>query len=193
MQSKPTSHEPVPPLPVAPITDTQTPTSRSVSAPLPLREVTPPLLASRQPVFKTKTPERRTSASTSPRPVGPPPPPMAGQKRRAPDEFDEDVIPSQAVVAAAPKESTPRLRRALQNVHNGFTPVKSSVKKSSELPRSPARRATTALGQGFGGDVTNSPNLTCLTEKESSKAPKRNGWLSKIKGGAASQNRPVGV
>jgi hypothetical protein len=73
-----------------------------------------------QQVEAQQTPERRM--------VPNPPAPSAavrGQKRRAPDDFEEVNVPTQGFTAESPPEEnkTPRVRRVLLNTpHSGLTP-----------------------------------------------------------------------
>ena len=152
------------------------------------------------PVFKARTPERHripttsslaesSSSSSS----------LIGVKRRAPDDFDDcATVPPQTFTAdSAPlgyatdgtpaQPTTPRLRRALQTMRTGFTPIRHhSNRAGSASPR----RATTGAALGSAplptiSDVTNSPRSSARHEPV--KAAKK-GWLGKIKS-APSQPR----
>ncbi|OCH89537.1 hypothetical protein OBBRIDRAFT_778313 [Obba rivulosa] len=170
------SRAPVPPIPA---NQPMTPRSRSrtISAPSARRPKTPEARPSQQTVFRARTPEARREPSPGPSapmetdysPSG------IGKKRRAPDDFDgcESLPPQGFTTESAPSRenaTTPRIRRALQSVRSGFTPVRHAPRFEAEQS-SPSRRATT-MGAAMISDVTNSPRGT--------KAAKR-GWLGKIR------------
>lgn len=125
----------------------------------------------------------------------------SGKKRRAPDDFDDceglppQVFTSDSVPSQGNDAFTPRVRRALNSVRTGFTPVRGSGlgghPHSNQL--SP-RRATT--GAPTIADVTNSPRSRKHSENPADKASKRSGWLGKMRGGqgprsANAISRPV--
>ncbi|KAJ7751199.1 hypothetical protein DFH07DRAFT_529180 [Mycena maculata] len=119
-------------------------------------------------VFKAQTPERRVV------PVPPSPSaPVLGQKRRAPDDFEDINVPTQGFTAESlPDENgTPRVRRVLNSIHSGFTPVRQSARA---VP-SP-KRAVPARSSPYMSDVTNSPRAG-----DSAKSKPRS-WLGKIRG-----------
>ena len=150
----------------------------------------------RPPVFRARSPEPVRSPVFS-APTRAPPPleepftmststsSTVGVKRRAPDDFDDcDIVPAQTFTADSVPHgdgvNTPRIRRALQSVRTGFTPVRHVKPTPSHGPGSPSRRATT--GPAIIADVTNSPR------SKSGQGAKR-GWLGKIKSSGASSSR----
>ncbi|KAJ7170199.1 hypothetical protein C8R46DRAFT_994980 [Mycena filopes] len=115
------------------------------------------------PVFKAQTPERRIA------PIPPSPSaPVLGQKRRAPDDFEDVNVPTQGFTPESlPDENgTPRARRMLTGLHSGFTPVRQSA-RAAALPASRSSNAYIA-------DVTNSPRLGDTAKSKRS-------WLGKIR------------
>jgi len=121
-------------------------------------------------VFKAQTPERRAV------PVPPSPSaPVLGQKRRAPDDFEDINVPTQGfTVESLPDENgTPRVRRVLNSLQSGFTPVRQSGRAT--VP-SPKRALPAARSSPYMSDVTNSPHAG-----ESAKLKPRS-WLGKIRG-----------
>lgn len=185
------------PMPTTPKTQT-----RAVSGPSdPSRPKTPENKTPQLSVFRTRTPEPKRAPPS----VAQPEPLLAssssssvGQKRRAPDDFDDcDSVPPQgftvdSVPSAGPV--TPRARRALHPVKTGFTPVRSHPIHASSVQLSPSRRATTGAPLSSAplppaiADVTNSPR----SKSEATKTAKR-GWLGKIRNGttAAVTSRSV--
>ncbi|KAJ7103250.1 hypothetical protein B0H15DRAFT_767432, partial [Mycena belliarum] len=120
------------------------------------------------PVFKAQTPERR-SVPICPSPSAP----VLGQKRRAPDDFEDVNVPAQGFTAdSLPDENgTPRVRRVLSSLHSGFTPVR-NVRAAISSPN----RAQPALRSSpYIADVTNSPRLGDTAKSKRS-------WLGKIRG-----------
>jgi len=119
-------------------------------------------------VFKAQTPERR-SAPAPPSPSAP----VLGQKRRAPDDFEDINVPTQGfTVESLPDENgTPRVRRVLNSLHSGFTPVRQSGRAPAPSPK----RALPTRSSPYISDVTNSPNAGELKSKPRS-------WLGKIRG-----------
>ncbi|KAJ7651665.1 hypothetical protein DFH06DRAFT_1331618 [Mycena polygramma] len=105
-------------------------------------------------VFRAQTPERRT-VPTPPSPSVP----VLGQKRRAPDDFEDVNVPTQGFTAESlPDENgTPRVRKALNSLHSGFTPVRHSTGRASAAA-SPKRAVPTRTSP-YIADVTNSPRL----------------------------------
>lgn len=189
-----------------------TPNSRRIaSGSAPPRPKTPEARVPPPPVFKARTPESKR-LPPRPQPVlhNPPPPPQIfttssssslGKKRRAPDDFEDgQSLPTQGfTVDSMPSPidtentnaTTPRVRRALQAVRSGFTPVRSHP-PPQHVPTvltSPARRATT--GASLIADVTNSPRGPSMgADRSDAKAGKR-GWLGKIRGAPANAPRSV--
>ncbi|THH31942.1 hypothetical protein EUX98_g2243 [Antrodiella citrinella] len=186
-----------------------TPNSRRLASGSSLsRPKTPEARVPPPPVFKARTPEsKRASARPQPQRQQPPPPPpqiittsassSLNKKRRAPDDFEdcESLLPQGFTVDSLPspdmenmQSTTPRVRRALQAVRSGFTPVRahSAQQPTPTVLTSPARRATT--GASLIADVTNSPRGASMGAE--AKASKR-GWLGKIRGGPANAPRSV--
>nr|GAT57459.1 predicted protein [Mycena chlorophos] len=122
-------------------------------------------------VFRAKTPERRPPVFIPPSPSAP----VLGQKRRAPDDFENIQVPAQGFTAdSLPDDGTPRVRRAL-NPSGGFTPVR----RAEPSPGMAVRSATHI------SDVTNSPRLDTTAKAKRS-------WLGRIKGStAAGTGRPL--
>ncbi|OBZ79956.1 hypothetical protein A0H81_01553 [Grifola frondosa] len=105
-------------------------------------------------------------------------------KRRVPDDFDDDDnMPAQAVVAESvprAQPTTPRMRKALQTVKTGFTPVRSSVTRPvpTYAQPSPARRATTGA-----------PPPASITDMTNSPRKAKKGWLGKIRAGPSQSSK----
>ncbi|EKM61630.1 uncharacterized protein PHACADRAFT_84405 [Phanerochaete carnosa HHB-10118-sp] len=151
-----------------------------------------------QDAFQPQQDHLRASASTSS---------TVGVKRRAPNDFEDcDGVPAQVfTVDSVPSSSdpmgqTPRVRRALQNVRGGFTPMRHtrastqpqpsshlspSLTPSSEMPvatpaqpGSPPRQKSSAAI----ADVTNSPR-----SKAAQKGKRK--WLDALRGGSTQATR----
>ncbi|KAJ7631236.1 hypothetical protein FB45DRAFT_794147 [Roridomyces roridus] len=170
-----TAIPPVPSLPFGVPASPIRPSNRVASGSALPRPKTPERRALPQ-VFKAQTPERRTAPA--------PPSPSAtviGQKRRAPDDFEDVRVPAQGFTAdSLPDENgTPRVRRVLNSLHSGFTPVRQGARVAVPSPK----RALPSRTSPFMTDVTNSPG------GESKMKPARS-WLGKIRG--TSQPRPGG-
>lgn len=101
------------------------------------------------------------------------------------------TIPSETVVAPMPDfASTPRLRRPLQPLRTGFTPVRGQGLRPTLSQPSPIRKSVAAAMQ----DVTNSPpkaKRQFIEDSGSSASrtqkPASRGWLKKIRGDGAAQ------
>ncbi|KAJ6483897.1 hypothetical protein DFH09DRAFT_1004524 [Mycena vulgaris] len=159
---------PVPPLPsYAPSSPVRAPSNRIASGSSLPRPKTPERRAPPQ-VFKAQTPERRI-VPTAPSPSAP----VLGQKRRAPDDFEDFNVPTQGFTPESlPDENgTPRVRRVLNSLHSGFTPVRQSVRVAVPSPS----RALPARTSPYIADVTNSPRLGDTAKSKRS-------WLGKIRG-----------
>ncbi|KAJ7161292.1 hypothetical protein C8R43DRAFT_1175467 [Mycena crocata] len=181
-----------PSLPVLPSTRQRSNTLSSAIPPVPpLPSFVPPSpvrsnrVASGSALPRPKTPERKAlpqvfRAQTPERRIAPIPPspsaPVLGQKRRAPDDFEDINVPTQGfTVESVPDENgTPRVRRALGSLHSGFTPVRQNV-RAAAVP-SPKRTLPASRSSPYIADVTNSPLLgdTAKTKPRS--------WLGKIRG-----------
>ncbi|CDO73022.1 hypothetical protein BN946_scf185007.g76 [Trametes cinnabarina] len=201
------SHNQAPPMPTF---RPKTPESRlrMASGPSSIsRAKTPESRIPPMPVFKARTPERyRTSTAPaqvqmqSQMPESMSSSSVVGVKRRAPDDFDDcDSLPPQPFTAdSAPglplpaQPTTPRLRKALQSMRSGFTPVRNHLSRAGSS--SPTRRATTGSSAGAQvpptiSDVTNSPRTSSHPENPKAAAAKK-GWLGKLKSGPSQQPRP---
>ncbi|KAF7337491.1 Wd40 containing snare-dependent exocytosis protein [Mycena sanguinolenta] len=114
-----------------------------------------------------QTPETRTI------PFPPSPSvPVLGQKRRAPDDFED--VPTQGFTPdCIPDENgTPRVRRVLNSLHSGFTPVRNSITRA---PAAASPKRASKSSSPYIADVTNSPRLG-----DTAKAKRT--WLGKIRG-----------
>ncbi|KAI0360948.1 hypothetical protein OH77DRAFT_379767 [Trametes cingulata] len=198
-----TIHSQPPPMPTF---RPKTPESRSrmASGPSSLsRPKTPESRIPPMPVFKARTPERRRAptapAQTQSIPESTSSSSIVGVKRRAPDDFDDcGFLPPQPfTVDSAPgpqlpaQPTTPRLRKALQSMRTGFTPVRHHIARAGST--SPSRRATTGSSNGAPipptiSDVTNSPRAS--SHSEGTKVAAKKGWLGKLKSGPSQQSRP---
>ncbi|KAI9057754.1 hypothetical protein FKP32DRAFT_1323349 [Trametes sanguinea] len=159
------------------------------------------------PVFKARTPERHRTPTAPAQiqvhaqqiPESSSSSSVVGVKRRAPDDFDDcDSLPPQPFTAdSAPGPSlpaqptTPRLRKALQSMRSGFTPVRHQFSRAGST--SPSRRATTGSAAAAQvpptiSDVTNSPRASSHSENPKVAATKK-GWLGKLKSGPSQQSR----
>ena len=165
------------------------------------RPKTPESRSSHMPVFKARTPERHRAPTTTSA-EAPNSSSLIGVKRRAPDDFDDcGTVPPQTFTAdSAPsglaaggltqaQPTTPRLRKALQNMKSGFTPIRHTTSRTGSA--SP-RRATTGGSVPAPlphtiSDVTNSPRAA--SHSETGKAVAKKGWLGKIKATPSSQPR----
>ncbi|KAK7063994.1 Wd40 containing snare-dependent exocytosis protein [Favolaschia claudopus] len=131
-------------------------------------------------VFRAQTPEKRTV------PFPPSPSvPVLGQKRRAPDDFEDVHVPTQGFTPdCIPDENgTPRVRRVLNSLHSGFTPVRNAVARAAPTASPPKRSLPSARTSPYIADVTNSPRLG-----DTAKAKRT--WLGKIRG---TSSQPRGV
>ncbi|KAJ7109927.1 hypothetical protein C8R44DRAFT_800953 [Mycena epipterygia] len=158
---------PVPPLPSftpsSPVRSNRVASGSSLPRPkTPERRALPP-------VFRAQTPERRAV------PVPPSPSaPVLGQKRRAPDDFEDVNVPAQGFTPESlPDENgTPRVRRVMNSLHSGFTPMRQSARPSIA---SPNRALPASRSSPYIADVTNSPRL-------GETAKSKRSWLGKIRG-----------
>ncbi|KAF4573255.1 hypothetical protein EYR36_007766 [Pleurotus pulmonarius] len=181
----PSTTPPMPPMPsqyaVAPSTRVLNRSVSGSSSALP-RAKTPERHANPLPVFKARTPEKpslpvSTEASSS----------SAGKKRRAPDDFDicENVPPqvftADSLPSEEPESRTPRVRRVLQSLHSGFTPVRQQAASRSNLSLASPKRPTT------GKSPSKSPRLSSMPVK-----PSKRSWLGKIRGASSqASTRPT--
>ncbi|KAI8990618.1 hypothetical protein BD414DRAFT_577349 [Trametes punicea] len=199
-------HQQAPPLPAF---QPRTPESRSRMASGPSALPRPKTPESRIPpmsVFKARTPERQRAptapaqSQSRPFPESSSSSSVVGVKRRAPDDFDDcgSLPPQPFTVDSAPdpyipvQPTTPRLRKALQSMRTGFTPVRHHLPRAGST--SPSRRATTGSGNTAVvpptiSDVTN--GLRAPSQSENTKAPTvKKGWLGKLKSAPSQQSRP---
>lgn len=162
--------------------------TRVISGPSSLpRPKTPERNRAITPVFKARTPERR---------VVPEPDPLQsvvviGKKRAAPDDFEAcENIPVQAFTADGEdvENRTPRVRRVLNSLQSGFTPVRHQ-RPTAPMP-SPRRAAPTRTSPTFISDLTNAPHIQPMPTSAKPPGSKRS-WLGKIRG--SSQDKPSGV
>ncbi|KAI0673754.1 hypothetical protein C8Q78DRAFT_1018750 [Trametes maxima] len=197
----PAHHRP-PPMPTF---RPKTPESRSrmMSGPSSLsRPKTPDSRVPPMPVFKARTPERQrapTAPSSYTMPESSSSSSVVGVKRRAPDDFDDcGSLPPQPFTAdSAPgthlpaQPTTPRLRKALQSMRTGFTPIRHNMGRAGST--SPSRRATTGSSTASIpptiSDVTNSPRAS--SHSEGMKAAAKKGWLGKLKSGPSQARAPL--
>ncbi|KAJ7878607.1 hypothetical protein B0H13DRAFT_2279034 [Mycena leptocephala] len=153
----------------------------SIAAPTPIRSNR---VASGSALPRPKTPERKAlpqvfRAQTPERRIVPIPPspsaPVLGKKRRAPDDFEDVNVPTQGFTPeCVPDENgTPRVRRVLNSLHSGFTPVRHSSSRAAVA--SPKRALPAARTSPYIADVTNSPRLGDTAKSKRS-------WLGKIRG-----------
>ncbi|EJF67242.1 hypothetical protein DICSQDRAFT_76797 [Dichomitus squalens LYAD-421 SS1] len=192
------------PTPPMPVYRPKTPESRlrMMSGPSSLsRPKTPESKPSHMPVFKARTPERHRLPITT-MPEAPSSSTLIGVKRRAPDDFDDCAnVPPQTFTADSaplgltaegatpPQPTTPRLRKALQSMRSGFTPMRQAGSRVGSV--SP-RRATTGTSLAASlphtiSDVTNSPRAA--SQPDPAKVAAKKGWLGKIKSAPSSQPR----
>ncbi|KAF7311135.1 hypothetical protein HMN09_00657700 [Mycena chlorophos] len=161
----------VPPIPPVPSHIPRSPARSRVASASALPRPKTPERKAIPTVFRAKTPERRPPVFIPPSPSAP----VLGQKRRAPDDFENVQVPAQGFTAdSLPDDGTPRVRRAL-NPSGGFTPVR----RAEPSPGMAVRSATHI------SDVTNSPRLDTTAKAKRS-------WLGRIKGStAAGTGRPL--
>ncbi|KAH7886046.1 hypothetical protein F5I97DRAFT_1809487 [Phlebopus sp. FC_14] len=146
-------------------------------------------------ILRPKTPEVRQEARGSTHTPERWPDPFdlpavsAGKKRRAPDDDERDSVPPEGRYSADSRSrnaSTPRLRRTIPGIQNGFTPVRNTTSRSMLSLPSPGRRATAVVNPSqVILDVTNS-SRAAQNDPQPAKHSKRS-WLGKIRGGAGSQ------
>ncbi|KAJ8475031.1 hypothetical protein ONZ45_g15750 [Pleurotus djamor] len=175
--SKPLASAAVPPVPQLRLSaSTRVPPSLHVEPePSALRRPKTPV---QQPasVFKARTPEKPVFTEEKPS--------SAGKKRRAPDDFDlcENVPPQVFTADSVPgddsQDRTPRVRRVLQTLHSGFTPVRHQIGSRSNPSLASPKRSTTMGSRS----PSKSPRLSSTTKSKRS-------WLGKIRG-ASQPPRP---
>ncbi|KAF8215930.1 hypothetical protein K438DRAFT_1799738 [Mycena galopus ATCC 62051] len=168
----------IPPVPSLPsfVSPSPSRTNRVASGSAIPRPKTPERKALPQ-VFRAQTPEKR-AVPFPPSPSAP----VLGQKRRAPDDFED--VPTQGFTPECiPDENgTPRVRRVLNSLHSGFTPVRHSITRAPTAVPSPKRTSRTS--SPYIADVTNSPRAG-----DTAKAKRT--WLGKIRGTSHPEHAPV--
>ena len=176
---------------------------RIVSGPSSLpRPKTPERSRALAPVFKSQTPERRLTESRTHAITESGPLPSAvviGKKRAAPDDFEAcENIPAQAFTADGEdvENKTPRVRRMLNSLQSGFTPVRHQSNQSARptIPMPSPRRsaAPTRTSPHYISDLTNSPyqNIPSMPAPPSSTKPSnKRSWLGKIRGTSQSAEK----
>ncbi|KAF9567768.1 hypothetical protein CPC08DRAFT_680446 [Agrocybe pediades] len=160
--------------------------SRVVSGPSSLpRPKTPERNRPIAAVFRARTPEHRMVPESAPLPSAV----VIGKKRAAPDDFDVcENLPAQAFTADGEdvENKTPRVRRVLNSLQSGFTPVRhqNNSRPTIGMP-SPRRSAAARTSPPQISDMTNSPfqNIPPVPQPSASKQPPvKRSWLGKIRG-----------
>jgi len=179
-----------PPLVETPSTSrTRNPSTRVVSGPSFLPRPKTPEGRTVTPVFKARTPERQIQPEVVPIP----PVPVIGRKRAAPDDFETyENLPAQAFTADGEdiENRTPRVRKVLNSLQSGFTPVRNQNNRPAVIP-SP-RRGAPSRTSPFISDLTNSPHHLSQMNPSSVKPSKRS-WLGKIRGNSQATDRSSGM
>ena len=163
------------------------PSNRVVSGPSFLPRPKTPDRKNVTPVFKARTPERQIQPEV---PI--PPVPMIGKKRAAPDDFEAyENLPAHAFTPDGEdiENRTPRVRRVLNSLQSGFTPVRNQNSRPTVAMPSP-RRGAPSRTSPYISDLTNSPHHFAQMNPSSAKPSKRS-WLGKIRG--SSQATPLGM
>ncbi|KDR85735.1 hypothetical protein GALMADRAFT_218825 [Galerina marginata CBS 339.88] len=161
------------------------PSSRVVSGPSSLpRPKTPERNRTITPVFRSRTPERRLATDVDPLPSAV----VIGKKRAAPDDFEAcENMPVQAFNADGEdvENKTPRVRRVLNSLQSGFTPVRHQSSRPTAAMPSPRRNTVASRSPpNFISDLTNSPyqNIPSTLPSSSAKPSSKRSWLGKIRG-----------
>jgi len=164
---------------------------RVVSGPSSLpRPKTPERSRAAMPVFKTRTPERHMLPAVDPMPSAV----VIGKKRAAPDDFEGcENLPAQAFSADGHdvENRTPRVRRVLNSLQSGFTPVRNQNRPTVSMP-SPRRTAPPSSGP-YISDMTNSPFALPPMPTSSTKPSNKRSWLGKIRGSSQVMDKPSGM
>jgi len=165
------------------------PSNRVVSGPSSLpRPKTPDRPKTITPVFKARTPERRHYVDVDPMPSAV----VIGKKRSAPDDFEAcENIPVQAFSpdAEGVENRTPRVRRVLNSLQSGFTPVRNS---RPTVPMPSPRRAPPRTSP-FISDMTNSPHFVPPMPTSTAKQSNKRSWLGKIRGTSQPSEKHSGM
>ena len=162
---------------------TRNPTNRVVSGPSFLPRPKTPEVKAVTPVFKARTPERQMQPE-----VPLPPLPVIGKKRAVPDDFEAyENLPAQAFTADGEdvENRTPQVRRVLNNLQSGFTPVRNQSSRPTVAMPSP-RRGAPSRTSPLISDLTNSPHHL----NPSSAKPSKRSWLGKIRGNSQGTDKP---
>ncbi|KAF9486584.1 hypothetical protein BDN70DRAFT_822370 [Pholiota conissans] len=152
----------------------------SVPSSLP-RPKTPERSRAITPVFKARTPEQRhvPEVLDSMESIV-----VIGKKRSAPDDFEVcENVPAQAFTADGEdvENKTPRVRRVLNSLQTGFTPLRNQNSRPTASMPSP-RRTAPPRTTPFISDMTNTPNAIPAMPSSSSKQAGKRSWLGKIRG-----------
>lgn len=135
------------------------------------------------PVFRAKTPERRHVPEESMVTEV-----VIGKKRSAPDDFDGcENMPAQAFTADGEdvENKTPRVRRVLNSLQSGFTPLRNQNLRPTGAAAIPSPRKNTAVrSTPYMSDMTNNhhdvPQQPVVPS--SAKQSSKRSWLGKIRG-----------
>ncbi|KAH9486241.1 hypothetical protein JR316_0000305 [Psilocybe cubensis] len=159
--------------------------TRNTSGPSSLpRPKTPERSRAIAPVFKARTPERRIAPEADDLHSEV----VIGKKRAAPDDFEAcENMPAQAFTPDGEdvENKTPRVRRVLNSLQSGFTPVRHQ-RPTVPMP-SPRRAAPARTPPTFIADLTNTPHMQPMPSSAKPSGSKRS-WLGKIRG--SSQDKP---
>lgn len=153
-----------------------------------LRPRTPERPKTITPVFKARTPERQHYVDVDPMPSAV----VIGKKRSAPDDFEAcENMPVQAFTPDAEdvENRTPRVRRVLNSLQSGFTPVRNS-RPTAPMPsprRAPPRTSP------FISDMTNSPHFVPPMPTSTAKQSNKRSWLGKIRGTSQPSEKHSGM
>jgi len=157
---------------------------RVVSGPSSLsRPKTPERKRPITPVFKARTPEHRMVPESAPLPSAV----VIGKKRAAPDDFEGcENLPAQAFTADGEdvENKTPRVRRVLNSLQSGFTPVRHQNNRPTIGMPSPRRSVAPRTSPHQISDMTNSPfqNVPPVPVSSTAKTSAKRSWLGKIRG-----------
>lgn len=151
-----------------------------------LRPKTPERNRTITPVFKARTPEQRHVMEVDSMESAV----VIGKKRSAPDDFEIcENVPAQAFTADGEdvENKTPRVRRVLNSLQSGFTPLRNQNARPTAPMPSP-RRTLPPHTSPFISDMTNTPNAIPTMPTSTTKQSKRS-WLGKIRGSSHSTER----
>lgn len=140
------------------------------------------------PSFKIRTPEARDTpeldsmATTI----------VIGKKRSAPDDFEVcENMPAQAFTADGEdvENKTPRVRRVLNTLQSGFTPLRHQNNRPAAPMPSP-RRTAPPRSLPYISDMTNTPDVVPPVTDSTTKQSNKRSWLGKIRGSSHPTERP---